>query len=449
MMTNLLPRAAALALAAVVAAAGPAFAQTFHPRPARPDWGIFASGVSNTAQRLVLTGTFGGGWDDDLTKQVSAPELPTAQPLMTGPYGAAGANLTYTVDKSSVRGGLNFGVLGWNYRDMTDPFVGTYSASGNLDVAFGETATLGTSYFAGQFVQNLAPPGYNPGTGWGMPGVPSTPTGPGTFTNGATYRGLGASAHYNHTLSRNLSAMASYSYYSNDSAAPADGVFYETQYANAGLRYALGKGVGLRGGYGGTVGGYTAGGAEPFRSRSIDVGVDYDKSLSLTRTSTLSFSTGLSGVRDQAANTHYYFIGFVNFTHEIGRSWSVWAGASRWTDFYQTLGQPTITNSVNGGLNGLVGRRVTLTAGVGAYQGSFIGATAQTYVSANAHASVQYAMNRVLAIGATYSFYHYGFNDGVDVPPGFVRQFDRQSVLVSLNVWAPLVTQARRANASR
>jgi len=448
-MMNPSSRIVALALAATFSVAGSVSAQTFQPRPVRPDWGIFASGVSNTAQRLVLTTSFGAGFDDDLTKPVSVPGLPGAQTLMTGPYGMAGANLNYNVDTSNVRGGLAFGVLGWNYRDMTDPFVGTYSASGNLHFAFSESSNLSTSYFAGQYVQSLAPPGYTQGGGWGTSGAPALPTSPGTFTNGDTYRGLGASASYSHNLTRNLAATGTYSYYANDSWQAETASKYETQYANAGLRYGLGKGLSLRAGYGATIGGFNTNGADAYRGRTIDVGVDYNQAVSLTRTSTLSFATGLSGVEDQARNSHYYFIGYVNFAHEIGRTWNVYAGAGRTTDFYQTLGQPTVVNSMSGGLGGLVGRRVTLNFGVGVYQGSFVGATSDAYLSASATGGVQIALNRIMAVGVSYSFYHYGFENNVDVPPGFVRQFDRQSVMVSLNVWAPLVTQARRANASR
>ncbi len=122
---------------AAVMAAVPASAQTFQPRQPRPDWGIFASGVANTGQKLILTATFGGGYEDDLSKAPAAPVDPSvpATPIYSGPFGSAGANLKYSVDKKSVQGDVHFGAYGRNYRDMTDPFVGTYSASGNLRFA--------------------------------------------------------------------------------------------------------------------------------------------------------------------------------------------------------------------------------------------------------------------------------------------------------------------------
>jgi hypothetical protein len=213
----------------------------------------------------------------------------------------------------------------------------------------------------------------------------------------------------------------------------------------------LGSGLGLRAGYGSTIGGLeSTGGQSNYRSRSIDAGVDYNKSLSLTRKSTLSFGTGVSGILDQADQTHYYFVGHVNFTHEIGRSWSAYASLDRNTAFYQTLGQPTVNDSLTAGVNGLIGRHVTVQGGLSAYRGAAVTSGSNAYDSASAFAGIRVALNRVLAVSGNYSYYRYGFSDAVVVlPPGFVQQTDRQSVQVSLVVFAPLFTQARRSNASR
>jgi hypothetical protein len=446
---------AATIVAAMMLTAGSASAQIYQPgqqRSKRPDWAIFGSGVSNTSQKLILMATFGGGYDDDLTPAPAVPPLVPATPFKSGPFGSAGANLSYTVDKDKVQGGVQFGAYGRNYREMKDPFVGTYSASGNLGFTLSKKATLGTSYFAGQYLQNLAP-GYDQGGGWGAPGAPQTPMDPGTFTGGNTYRAMGASANYNHNLTTKLAVTATYSYYVNDSWSRANRITigrYDTQYVNAGLRYALAKGLGLRVGYGATLAGFGSSNSQPqYHGRTIDAGVDYGRALSVSRNSTLSFSTGATGVQDLAGATHYYFVGNVNYDYQIGRTWSVWSGYNRSTNFYQTLGQPTLNDSINAGFGGLIGRRVDVSSGVSLWRGSYVGSGTKSYVSANAYAQMQVALNRVLAITTVYSFYHYEFAPGAFVPPGFIRQIDRQSIRVSLTVWAPLMTQARRTNASR
>jgi len=282
------------------------------------------------------------------------------------------------------------------------------------------------------------------------------PSDPGAFTTGETYRGFGASANYNHDFTAKLSAYGSYSYYANDSYSSAlPNGKYDSQFASAGMRYALGKGLGLRAGYGSTFGGfYSAANPLEYRSRTIDAGVDYNKSLSPTRKSTLSFGTGVSGVIDTANDTHYYFVGHVTFTHEIGRTWSAYANVDRGVNFYQTLGQPTVGGTASAGLNGMIGRHVDVQSGISYWTGAAVGTNQQVYDSTSVFASTRVGLNRILAVSASYTYYRYAFNDNVQlVPPGFVRQTDRQVFQVSLIVWAPLVTrapaQSRSANASR
>ena len=444
------------AVATLVASSVPASAQTFKPgeRQKRPDWGIFMSGVSTTEQRLVLNGLFGGGFEDDLTKPLPPPINPgEAQPLYAGPFGSVGASLSYSVDKQSVVGDVQVGAFGRNYRDMTDPFVGTYSASGNLNFALSKKSSLGTTAYGGQYIQNLAPMGYNPAGGFGIPGAPAVPGDPGVYTNGDTYHSMGASAMFNHKFTTKWSMKAGYAYYINDAWADEEsGSKYDSQYATAGMRYELGKGIGLRGGYGLTVAGFLPSAATQTEGRVIDAGVDYNKSLSPSRKSTLTFSTGITGVLDQGlGKTQYYFVGNVQYMHEIGRTWTTWASVNRGVNFYSTLGRPVVEDAMSAGMGGLIGRRVNVTSGISVYRGSSIGeSSGKVYDSMNLMAGVQVALNRVMAAGVDYSYYHYRFtNDVQDLPPGFLRQTDRQSIRVSLSVWAPLITQARRTNASR
>jgi len=428
--------------------ASPAFAQ-FQPRTPRPDWGIFGSGVSNTAQKLILTASFGGGFEDNLSKPIPPVEGVEPLPVYTGPFSSAGATLKYSVEKSAVYGDLQFAAAGRNYKEMTDPFVGTYSASGNLNFAFGKKASLTTTYYAGQYLQNLSPMGIGNS---GIPGAPPTPTSPGVFTTGDTYLGFGASAGYSHKLSTKLALTAGYAYYANDSwSSDAVAQPYDSQFVNAGLTYGLGHGVGLRAGYGTTIGGFgSTGSSTDFHSRNIDIGVDYNKSLSLTRKSTLSFGTGLSGIGDPAGAVHYYFVGHADFSHEIGRSWSLTANVSRSTNFYQTLGAPTVADMLTAGIGGLIGRRVTVQTGVSAWRGAAVGTGDNVYTSANLYGTTRFALNRVLGVSATYSYYRYIFSDDIVAPPpGFAQHTTSQSVVFSLDVFAPLYTQARRANASR
>jgi hypothetical protein len=119
-------------------------------------------------------------------------------------------------------------------------------------------------------------------------------------------------------------------------------------------------------------------------------------------------------------------------------------------NFFNTLGQPTVDDSLTAGVGGLIGRHVNLQSGVSAWRGAAVGNGDRVYTSANAYANVNVALNRVLALSASYYYYRYGFSNAITtLPPGFAHQVGSQAIQFSLNVFAPLFTQARRPNASR
>src|SRR5207247_3153031 len=57
------------------------------------------------------------------------------------------------------------------------------------------------------------------------------------------------------------------------------------------------------------------------QTRDIDIGIDYDRPLSLSRRTTFTFSTGSSLVPDQGV-THYRVNGSATLTHAMGRTWT-------------------------------------------------------------------------------------------------------------------------------
>jgi hypothetical protein len=434
-------------------ASRPASAQTFQPRQPRPDWGIFGSGVSNTGQKLILTASFGAGLEDNLGQPLPPVDGTEQPPIYNGPFTSAGATLVYSVDKTSTYGDVGFSAYGRNYKDMKDPFVGTYSAFGDLNFKLSKKASLATSYFAGQYLQNLSPMGFGGAPGApGIPGAPAAPNNPGVFTTGDTYRAFGASAVYNHHLTAKMEAQVGYSYYAHDSfSTDVAASTYDSQWVYGGLRYSLAEGLGLRAGYRTTLAGFIQpDNAVNYRNRGIDAGVDYSKSLSVSRKSRLSFGTGFTAAADQSNSLHYYFIGNVTYSYQLGRTWSFYSSLARNVNFYNTLGQPTVDDSFNAGLGGLIGRRVTVQSGVSAWRGSAVGNGSHVYSSASAYASMRVALNRVLGVSGSYYYYRYGFSDAITaLPPGFVQRVDSQTIQVSLDVFAPLFTQARRPNAAR
>jgi hypothetical protein len=185
------------------------------------------------------------------------------------------------------------------------------------------------------------------------------------------------------------------------------------------------------------------------KGSTIDGGIDFNRALSLTRRTSLAFGTGVSGIR-VADDTRYFATGNIALTREMGRSWTASAGAARSVSFFQTFGEPVLSDTVHFGLSGLLSRRLSFNASTGWAQGSVgVVSGAPEFQSTHAGAGLRWGFARMLGLSLRYSIYRYDFDGDGPLPAGIEREMKRQSVRVSLDFWAPLLTQERSANASR
>src|SRR6185295_16749713 len=139
-------------LAAALATAAPAFAQLPPRRPARPTQSLFGSGLKDTSQRLIISASFGTGFDDDLTK------FPAGTPpgLRSGQFGTGNASLSYGVDLDAFRANFNLGTRARYYKGTPQPFLNTYSGGGRLSASLGSKASVGMSVRVGTYLRNMA-----------------------------------------------------------------------------------------------------------------------------------------------------------------------------------------------------------------------------------------------------------------------------------------------------
>ena len=176
---------------------------------------------------------------------------------------------------------------------------------------------------------------------------------------------------------------------------------------------------------------------------TADVGLDFHKALSLTRRTTLSFGTGTTAFAD-VNGTHITATGNVTLTRELGRSWFATAALNRDVYFLQTFREPVLSNYVSAGVGGLVNRRTQFQSMVGASNGA-VGVTGPTNGFSNffASASLRIGLTRNIGMTASYSYYRYRFEEGVDLPSGLPSHSNRQSVMVSLNLYSVLFQSTR------
>jgi len=434
-----------LLVAALVAAAVPAFAQTQPtPRPGRPSRSLFGNAAQNLSQRLTLNVSFGAGHDQDLAEETpgTGVVIGAAPRPRSGQFGSGSARLSYGLERGAISAGLGIGAHARYYSASSDPIIGTYSGNGDLAVTLGKRTTVSTSFHAGLFRQSLAL--VNSGA-LGSGNEFASPLDPTALIDTATYQNVRATAQVNHQVFSRLTVNGSYSYYTNNVYASIGPGRYAAQSATGGVTYQILKGVGLRLGYTFTDAALGPSAAGQYAGRNFDGGINFSRELSLTRRTTLTFSTGATGVTDASGSVRYFATGQASFGHEIGRSWNLSLSGGRNADFFHALGQPVMMDTLGGGVSGQLGRRLQLSSHVAVVRGTALTSSVSSkFSSANAGVGLQVSVFRSLAVNVSYTYYRYQFDDSLLLPPGVLSQLDRQSIRVSLNVWAPLLMRARR-----
>jgi hypothetical protein len=219
------------------------------------------------------------------------------------------------------------------------------------------------------------------------------------------------------------------------------------QNVGARVSHNISSGLSAYGGYG-----YGAGrtfGGDRLPHHNIDAGLNFNRALSFTRRTVVSFSTGSAATRHND-RLRFHPTGAARLTHELGRTWSVWTAYGRRLQFHETWQEPGLANSYTFGIGGLVTRRLQVSAGARIAFGSVGDAdNAPGFDYYNTTATLSYALARFASVSVSYSYYQHHFDDDVRLADGIPRSLDRNSVRVGVNLWAPLFERARRTNASR
>lgn len=433
--------------AAVLGTAVPAFAQFAPPRPRseRPQRGLFASGVSNTEQSLVLNVSFGGGYDNDLLGQATGGG-PTFGPRGVGQYGYGSAGVAYSVSKDAVQASANAGASTQYYPQMEDPSMYALFAGFQASWKAAKRTSLSTSSQLTSQPNSLR-------SFYGQPSDAETPPDASDMLNyainGETVSDWRTSVDLSQGLTERLSASVGYSFY---------GVIHKDEQSNYSaqnlmgrLTYSINKSLSAYAGYGRTTTNYEDASLDGrYGGRTIDAGVDFGKAVSLTRRTSLEFGTGLSGIENYG-DIRYFFTGHVSLGHELGRSWTLSVSARRAADFFQTFGDPVISTSVTGGVSGVLSRRFQVGAQGGWSRGSVgVSTLVPEYDSWTAGASMRTAVARGAGVSLSYTYFNYVFQEnGAPLPIGTQPEMRNQSVRATFDWMLPLVTVQRRANASR
>jgi hypothetical protein len=433
--------------------AAPAAAQT---NPSRPYRGLFGAGVGDFEQVMTVNASIGAGYDDNIRAEAASAGIGRGSSIdprniQGGALGSLSGSLSYSLSRETASITAGVSSTGRLYPDLDPKTVGAHSGSIGGQWRFARRTSL-TGGVGGHY-RPFALTGFFPGAD----AFPLTDSPVGTIlppasvesidldqagNPQASYLGYGGNVGVTHRLTRRSTLNLGYLFRTTQSRAYS---FESNQHAAKGsLRYDLSKGLGLDFGYGLRRSYYSNN--EPLDSHDLRAGILYNRALSFSRHTTLSFATGTAATSTRLGKTVYRATGAASLAHELGRSWTATANYSRGVRFIDTLDEPIFGDAVSISVGGLISRRLQFTSSSHAALGDMNGAQFDTYYQSFA---LQMAITRFMSLSTNYSYFVYEFDRGVILPPGVPSEIGRQSVRIQASLWAPIFQRARRTNASR
>ncbi len=408
-------------------------------RPGRPNAGLFGGGVGDSEQSLIFTGQLGGGWDHLLTPAADGAASGRTDPGAT--FAHWNGNLGYRLARPRASLTLSGDTSGRYFPEFEQPTVSAFGSSAVAQVTVARRTVL-----VGDFRLTQRPvSALSLASGFGAGLLPVD------YASGTVdYRTTAGNIGVIQTLTQRTNVSAGYGgmLIRTD---PGDDQ-QSSRYGYLRLGHNLTRTLGLRLGYGQTQYEYRTdepavdGPDRRIRSHNIDAGIDYNRTLSISRRTTLAVNTGSILVTD-GDESLFSLVGGATLARELGRSWGASLDYRRSVGFLEVFDSPTLIDDATFSLGGLIGRRLRFSSNLGASRGSvgFFRGEGTDYVTYRGGASLSMALTRLFAVRGDYAYSQYQFDDPMAVPDvlgtGHVRY---NSVRVGLDVWTPLWTRARR-----
>jgi hypothetical protein len=425
-----------------------AFAQP--PQPARPFRSLFNARPQQPGreQSLVLTVSGYGGYDDNVIGgQAGAGTDPRAQ--VGGGVVGTDAGLAYTKMAERTQFIANVGGGARYFPNSSTLSAASYSAGAGLSYQLAHRTRI-------QVGQNVGfQPYYQLGLFAGFPDQSLGAVQPSNLDYTVLKRSsilLGTRASLDQQLSRRSTLTLDYDFFDqsfesgNDQTSTGEltspsnnAADLQSHGAGIHFRRQVSRYMSVRLGYQYRHAIYSFPERRTVDGHNIDAGVDYSRSLPLSRHTTLSFSTGSTMVSFDGRR-YYNVTGNANLSHQFTPNWQGRVAYNRDLSFVASLLQPMFADSVTTQLQGILARRVMVTLTGGYLSGQLGLAQETTHVhTATGAFSLVYAFTDFLGATADYSYYSYNFSNNTELPTGLRPRLDRNSVRGGLTVWLPLI----------
>lgn len=399
-----------------------------------PFGGLFGRTPERTGQQftaLEFRNAWGAQWDDALLIDEALPEDERPQSGYTGGVNA-GLVFERLTDRLHVRS-----QAGATRQEFfrTPPFGATsYDAAalvrGEVSTRFDLEASA--RYFRSPFFR-LVPSAMLAGSPVAIPGDPFIAR---RLTNDSYDVSGGFTSRYSKRSTLTASVSRRETRFQNAAST------FDVVGAHAQWKRQLNREFALRAGYGRERIRQEAKPGDEFVHEVLDLGVDFLKSLSLARRTTLGINTQTSVIKRPVTGRRYRLNGSLMLSRHFARTWHATAGVSRSTEFMPGFLEPLLQDAVNFSVSGMMSRRAEWFATVNAGRGQFGFDDSGRFLTGHATTRLNWALMRHLGIYGQYAFYYYELPRST-AAISLLNQVSRQSVSVGLATWVPIINRVR------
>jgi len=208
------------------------------------------------------------------------------------------------------------------------------------------------------------------------------------------------------------------------------------------FRYLFNKNVGFHAGYGRRVGEYdllTFTQSHPIED--IDLGLDYNynRGVSLSRKTTLSFGSG-SSITEQDQRRHFTVTGSVNLDQALGRYSHATLTYSRGVQLLEGFRDPVYSDTLTGSLNGALGQRVRVATSF-VYSLGQVGLSGSNndYDAWNGGGRITVDLSRMSMLYVAYAYSQSNIGNGVELLTAVPNAQHRHSLRVGASLHVPVI----------
>ena len=179
-----------------------------------------------------------------------------------------------------------------------------------------------------------------------------------------------------------------------------------------------------------------------FEHEVVDIGVDFNRSFSVARRTTLGFSTSTSIIKQDGRDQQVRVNGDIVFTKFFRRTWRAAAQAGRSTEFVPGFIEPVFSDFIGASLSGMFSTRLDWLSSVSAGRGQYAFSGTSGVNNATATSRLRVALSKHLDVFGQYLAYWSEIPRGsttLDLP---VRT-SRQMVSVGVSAYIPVYKKVR------